>query len=205
MTQVFCEELKLLRTDMFFPILCHLDDCFAPYFWDAPASSSGKYHPASSLGAGGLVRHTKSVVAWFEELWNALPLEESKDGDAAHDTGLLACILHDAQKFGTGTLAEKPENSTAVHAPMTGRFLHVKAERLLILDMALRECFHRAAYCVAGHMGKWTDGDAAKIYADECDGTFVEVDGVLTLIAGQVALADYCSSRKMADPIYEVE
>ena len=31
-------------------------------FWTMPASTSGKYHPAHSLGQGGLIRHTRAVV-----------------------------------------------------------------------------------------------------------------------------------------------
>ena len=31
------------------------------YFWEIPASSSGKYHPITDLGEGGLVRHPLMV------------------------------------------------------------------------------------------------------------------------------------------------
>ena len=32
------------------------------YFFEVPASSTGKYHPSYSLGEGGLLRHTKKNV-----------------------------------------------------------------------------------------------------------------------------------------------
>ena len=32
------------------------------YFFRVAASSTGKYHPAFSLGEGGLLRHTKAAV-----------------------------------------------------------------------------------------------------------------------------------------------
>ena len=32
------------------------------YIWEVGASSTGKYHPAFSLGEGGLLRHTKVAV-----------------------------------------------------------------------------------------------------------------------------------------------
>ena len=32
------------------------------YFFEIPASSTGKYHPSYALGTGGLVRHTKAAV-----------------------------------------------------------------------------------------------------------------------------------------------
>jgi len=31
------------------------------YFFEVPASTTGKYHPEFSLGEGGLVRHTPMV------------------------------------------------------------------------------------------------------------------------------------------------
>ena len=43
-----------------------LDELVPDYFYDVPASSTGKYHPWYSLGYGGLVRHTKAVVMFAE-------------------------------------------------------------------------------------------------------------------------------------------
>lgn len=41
---------------------------FVPkYFFEIPASSSGKYHPSYALGEGGLVRHTKAAIAIAQE------------------------------------------------------------------------------------------------------------------------------------------
>ena len=39
------------------------------YFYEIPASSSGKYHPAFSLGDGGLVRHVKVAMRILEEMF----------------------------------------------------------------------------------------------------------------------------------------
>ena len=35
------------------------------YIWRVPASSTGKYHPAYSLGEGGLMRHQVAVVRFL--------------------------------------------------------------------------------------------------------------------------------------------
>src|SRR3712207_7076086 len=40
------------------------------YFWEVPASSTGKYHPQYALGEGGLARHTKGAVKIALELFN---------------------------------------------------------------------------------------------------------------------------------------
>ena len=39
------------------------------YFYEIPASSSGKYHPQFSLGKGGLVRHVKVAMRILEEIF----------------------------------------------------------------------------------------------------------------------------------------
>ena len=40
------------------------------YFFEVPASSTGKYHPEFALGDGGLIRHTKVAVRIAYELLN---------------------------------------------------------------------------------------------------------------------------------------
>ena len=40
------------------------------YFFEVPASSTGKYHPKFALGEGGLIRHTKVAVRIAYELLN---------------------------------------------------------------------------------------------------------------------------------------
>ena len=46
------------------------------YIWHVGASSTGKYHPAYSLGDGGLMRHQIAVVRFlnyfFEERYNVI-------------------------------------------------------------------------------------------------------------------------------------
>ena len=39
------------------------------YFYEIPASSTGKYHPDFSLGEGGLVRHVKVAMRTLEEMF----------------------------------------------------------------------------------------------------------------------------------------
>lgn len=63
----------------------------------APASSTGKYHPACSLGDGGLVRHTKFVVQNVIELVRATPEVENEK-----DILIAAAILHDLCKYPNG-------------------------------------------------------------------------------------------------------
>lgn len=69
---------------------------FAPdYFWTAPSSSSGKYHPIDELWEGGLVIHVKKAVKIGYDLCRAFDLSLIN-----RDVVVAALILHDICKFG---------------------------------------------------------------------------------------------------------
>ena len=99
-SQFFDHEIEFIQSEDLRSFVRHYFDCCVPdYFWTIGASSSGKFHPAMSQGEGGLVRHTKAV-AWFcEELlrmsqWAYLT-------DERKDYARVACLLHDTAKYGT--------------------------------------------------------------------------------------------------------
>lgn len=81
----FC---KLLLTDA--------DD----YFFEKPASSTGKYHPQYALGDGGLARHSMSVALIMNDI-----LETNCYSFTRIEKDLLICaaIVHDIKKYGNGT------------------------------------------------------------------------------------------------------
>src|SRR5690606_37415898 len=99
------------------------------YVWFVSASSSGKYHPKSSLGMGGLVRHIKSVFWISEELLshptyaNFLPLEK--------DFIRSAILLHDMAKQG---VSDVPANTTLTEHPLLVRE-HLNPVKDLFVDM----------------------------------------------------------------------
>lgn len=82
------------------------------YFFTVPASSSGKYHPDFARGNGGLVRHTKAVVYFTNEIIRS----ELQFGDTINehtaDLLLVAALAHDIKKQGNGieghTVKEHP-------------------------------------------------------------------------------------------------
>jgi hypothetical protein len=66
------------------------------YFFLIPASSSGKYHPSTDLGEGGLVRHSKAVARVAYELFGFNTLFNFTEDEK--DMMISACILHDGVK-----------------------------------------------------------------------------------------------------------
>lgn len=69
---------------------------FPRKFWSSAASSTGKYHPRSSQGSGGLVRHTIQVFWIAKKIIDSRMFELQ---DIEKDTILAACILHDGWKY----------------------------------------------------------------------------------------------------------
>lgn len=77
-----------------------------PYFYEVPASTSGRYHPQIDLGKGGLVRHTRMCVRVAVELLQ-LKMWSKMDPDLC----VAALLIHDSQKCGDGgthTVHEHP-------------------------------------------------------------------------------------------------
>lgn len=82
------------------------------YFFTVPASSSGKYHPDFARGEGGLVRHTKAVAYFVNELIRP-EMEFGTVNRRDADILIVAAIAHDIKKQGDGveghTVREHPQ------------------------------------------------------------------------------------------------
>ena len=78
------------------------------YFFEVPASSTGKYHPSYSLGSGGLLRHTRAAVRIAIELSRIEWWNFSQD---EMDLIVVSLMLHDGWKSGL----PKQEFSVADH------------------------------------------------------------------------------------------
>ena len=93
-------------------------DCF----WVMPAATTGKHHPAISVGEGGLVRHTKAVVRIALHL---LSMQGILPQEADYSAVLAACILHDCCK------KNDSEKYTAFDHPLrAGKLIRATAEGL---------------------------------------------------------------------------
>ena len=148
-------------------------DCF----WTMPASTSGKYHPAISLGSGGLVRHTRAVVHLTRHMleWEGVDPENPN-----YSAAIAAAIMHDCCKK---TDAEK---HTAFTHPLRAVELieRVAAAHptLLVPPATLRT----TCAIVAAHMGRWnTSRHAAVTLPEPC-----------TPLQRCVSIADFLASRK---------
>lgn len=176
--KLFERELSLIKNEKLrYAVHDYMNDPdYVPdYFWTDGASSSGKYHPKMSQGIGGLVRHTKAVVMFAEELLRMSSYAYMKE--EYKDFVIAACIIHDTVKYGFGKEIDKSEyaNHASNAAQSFAEF-----------------CFHNTSYephflllqAVRSHMGQWS--------TDKEDRPFTSVDRC-------VHMADYMASRSFID------
>lgn len=145
-------------------------------FWEQPASTSGKYHPAFSLGEGGLVRHSAAVVFTaidLAQLWRI------RSGPAL-DAVVLAAAVHDTFKGGDSEVWEYAPDHPALACAHLVEMLD--ATRNIIEQKALAT----AAYAVSDHMSLWGPRPTDMRSTDH--------------VGSVIIAADYITSRKYFKP-----
>ena len=144
--EVFTNELKYIKNETMVKDIKYLIENLPDYFFEIPAASTGKYHPAYAQGEGGLVRHTKAAVRIGYELL-ANPLIGGKYTDTEKDLMLMGIIIHDGFKCGI-----TKEKYTRVDHPLL--IANYIKENKPNLSMAEEE-LELMAKVVASHMGPW--------------------------------------------------
>lgn len=114
------------------------------YFWEKPASSSGKYHPDDHCGEHGLWLHTKRAFTAFERLSKSYQ-EQGLINSQMRDCGRAAILLHDIFKYGKP--AENMSHTVKDHDRLAANFLRNKTQ----LPPTV-------IGCVESHNGPWCKG-----------------------------------------------
>jgi HD superfamily phosphohydrolase YqeK len=173
-TDFFKRELDLIvNEDLRMMVKSYLEESVPDYFWEIGASSSGKFHPAFSQGKGGLVRHTKAVVMFAEELLRMSTYAFMRD--EYKDYVIAACLVHDTAKYGAKEY-DKAEYKN--HAPAAAVAFDTWC---ISLDY---DCSEFLLNAIASHMGQWS--------TDRDDRPFTNIDRC-------VHMADYMASRPFID------
>ena len=173
-SRYFEKEIALIKNEDYQKFVrSYLDNYCPSYFWEIGASSSGKYHPQFSQGEGGLVRHTKAVVMFAEELLRMSSYMYMSDEHK--DFVIMACILHDTCKYGNGEFNKELYKDHAKNAANL-----VKWAWKEYFGELPSEFFLSAIRC---HMGQWSERE---------DRPFTNIDRC-------VHMADYMASRSFID------
>ena len=157
------------------------------YFYEVPASSSGKYHPQYALGKGGLVRHTKAAVRIALELFRC----ETVTGhysDNTKDIIISALLLHDGCKHGLNN----SKYTITEHPIVVVEMIRNNNDLNNVLD---KEIFDKIMNGNLTHMGQWT--------SDYKTGKEV-LEKPKTGIQNFIHMCDYLASRKSIEINFEV-
>ena len=142
----FSKELEYIKNKIFKADACYLIDGLPDYFFEVPASSTGKYHPEYALGDGGLLRHTKAAVRIAYELLSN-PLIGNKYTEEEKELMLIALMLHDGLKSGR----EKSKYTKVEHPLLVSEYIKENEHNL---GMSVE---HMNFICevISSHMGPW--------------------------------------------------
>ena len=158
------------------------------YFFEGPASSSGKFHSALECGFGGLVYHTRSVAKIANYLVN-LQQYKSKLNEVERDCVICAALLHDCLKH---DWENKTGFSVHQHPVLSAEFIKTDERLGNIVSEEIRATIGDA---VASHSGEWTTSKRSKVIVPSPE----------NLVQELVHLSDYIASRGDIHILFEGE
>lgn len=170
----FEREIDLIADlDLRRMVKTYMEEFTPDYFWFDGASSSGKYHPIFAQGVGGLVRHTKAVVKFAEELLRMNSYSYMKE--EYKDYVIAACIVHDTCKYGIYEYCKDDYKNHATNAAKN--FANwCEDNEYKVSELLLN--------AIRAHMGQWS--------TNKDDRPFTNIDRC-------VHLADLMASRNFID------
>lgn len=176
-TDIFKTELSWIKSDKIRDYFTKAVNLLPDYFFEIPASSTGKYHPEYATGSGGLVRHTKAFAGILRDLVELEYLNFTQD---EKDIMLGASLVHDGCKSGL----PKSEFSIADHPLVVVNMLKTAPELKDLLTPEQEDVCYRV---ISSHMGQWNTDYRTKqeiLPKPKTKDEFI------------VHLADYLASRK---------
>ena len=145
--EMFQTEIGYIKNPKYAENIGIIIDLLPDYFFEVPASSTGKYHPKFSLGEGGLVRHTKSAVRIAHELLGNNSLFNTFTSDEK-DMMIAALLVHDGLKSGL----VKSEYTVFEHLLLMSKFIQDNRSKLTLDDSEIE----LICSVIETHMGEWT-------------------------------------------------
>ena len=116
------------------------------YFFNVPASSTGKYHPMYATGNMGLVRHTKAAVRIAVELFGIYKFDSE-----TKDLIIMSLIIHDGLKKNIN----EEKYTRFDHPILIANYLRDNKDKLFLSDSQIE----KIANNVSSHMGKWNTNE----------------------------------------------
>lgn len=150
----FKQEINYIKNSKYRENALILIKLLPDYFFEVPASSTGKYHPAFALGMGGLVRHTKVAIKIAYELLNN-PIIGEPFKSEEKDLMILSLILHDGLKSGV----RKSNYTCFDHPILIANFIKEHKKDLTLTDNEILFITN----VIESHMGPWNKSDYSDV------------------------------------------
>ena len=178
--KTFDKEINYINNPRYKENIKILIDLLPDYFFEVPASSTGKYHPSFALGDGGLVRHTKVAVRIAKELFN----DESVSGAYTHnekDLMMMALIMHDGLKSGL----KKSQYTNFDHPLLVSNYIKENKDKLTLNEKEI----NFLCSVIESHMGPWNTNSYSNVILPKPETRYQRF----------VHMCDYLASRKFLD------
>lgn len=172
----FKNELELINVDELKKYAQSLILTFPDYFFEVPASSTGKFHPKYALGEGGLYRHTRALVGILNHMFQ---LEQTNFSDRRKCLLIIAGIAHDSFKSGKTKTQYTVKNHPELASQNIKEFNSTNDYKLNEDELTF------LCKAVESHMGQWSNPKP-----------FTESEKILHL-------ADYLASRKNLEYLFD--
>lgn len=157
-----------------------LVDNIPNYIWEVGASSTNKYHPAYSLGKGGLMRHQIAVVRFLNYFFE-LEQNSTKFTSKEMDLMRVAGLVHDSRKSGEQSDYEHNKYTKFDHPVLMANAVRSYDGKYLTHDD-----IEFIAHCIESHMGMWNTDKRSRVVLPKPTDEYQCI----------VHLADYLASRK---------
>ena len=145
--EMFLDELGLINDEELSESLLKIIEMLPEYWFNEPASSTGKYHPEYALGNGGLLRHSKAAMRIGYELLSD-PAIGDKYTSREKDLMLMSLLVHDGLKLGI----PQEKYTRFDHPILMGKFIVDNYNEIGIT----KEDAEFMDNVIKTHMGPWT-------------------------------------------------
>jgi len=178
------KEIDYIENDRYKKNAEILVDLLPDYFFEVAASSTGKYHPESSLGIGGLLRHTKLAVKIASTILGNNVLGSDFTNDEK-DLMILSLIMHDGLKHGL----VKNQYTVVDHPLLMSKYVKENAGKLSLTNGEINFICHN----IETHMGEWTTDYRGNEVLERPSDKYQKF----------VHLCDFLASRKFLDAKFD--
>jgi hypothetical protein len=144
---IYNEEVREATIDYFL-------SCAPDYFWERPASSTGKYHPPDESGEYGTWLHTKRVFFEYASLSESL-LEQHEITEFQRAAGKAAALIHDSFNYGWPSMQNEHTDSS-----------HDVIAAAVVAHMT--DLPEETAHLVHSHMGPYGSGKLPETKNEQC-------------------------------------